>query len=58
MVINRHKTEYEKRVELYRKISINPNDKNALRELKTYGVTHVYIGPNSLGLNKELFHKL
>jgi hypothetical protein len=48
-------TDYENRVDLYRRLSINPNDKIALFELKDYNVTHVYIGPYSIGLNSTLF---
>lgn len=51
-----NRSEYEKRVDLYRKISINP-DSEALKELKNYSVTHVYIGPNSVGLKEKLFEK-
>lgn len=48
--------DYQHRVELYRKISINPNDEKTLDELKNkYNVTHIYIGPNHVGLNPKLF---
>jgi hypothetical protein len=47
--------EYQKRVDLYRQISINPDDEKALEELKEYGVTHVYIGPYHVGLKPEMF---
>jgi len=49
------KAEYQKKVELYRKVSINPNDDNAIEEMKSYGITHVYVGPYSVGLKPELF---
>jgi len=52
---NYDKSEYRKRVEIYRKISINPDDHEALADLKGYNVTHVFIGPNDVGLNSKLF---
>lgn len=47
--------DYEKRVDIYRGISINPNNFTILQELKTYNVTHVFIGPYDVGLNYGLF---
>jgi len=47
--------DYEKKVDIYNKISINPDDKRALELLKSYNVTHVYVGPYSIGLNSTLF---
>jgi hypothetical protein len=48
--------EYQKRVDLYRKISINPNDEETLSQLKNnYNVTHIYIGPVHVGLEPALF---
>lgn len=47
---------YQKRVDLYRNISIDPNDGEALDELKNkYNVTHIYIGSNHVGLEPKLF---
>jgi len=46
--------DYQKRVDIYRRISINPNDATTLEELKRYNVTHVYVGPNSVGLQPLL----
>ncbi len=49
--------EYRKRVDLYRNISINPNNQEIINILKReYGVTHVFIGPTDVGLNKNLFN--
>ena len=48
---------YEHKVDIYRRISINPDDKEALEELKKFGVTHVYIGKYWVGLNPKLFMK-
>ncbi|MCW1301152.1 MAG: glycosyltransferase family 39 protein [Candidatus Nanoarchaeia archaeon] len=48
---------YEHKVEIYRRISIDPDDEEAILELKKYGVTHIYIGREHLALNPELFLK-
>lgn len=54
---NYDKEEYRKRVELYRKISINPNNLEIINMLKQkYGITHIFIGPTDVGLNKNLFN--
>jgi len=50
------KEEYRKRVEIYRRISINPNDLETIKELKKYNITHIFIGPTDVGLNKNLFY--
>jgi hypothetical protein len=48
--------EYQRKVDLYRKISIDPNDEKTLEELKNnYNLTHVYIGPNHVGLDPDMF---
>ena len=47
--------DYRKRLEIYRKISINPDDKDSIISLKNFNVTHVFIGPISVGLDKNLF---
>lgn len=48
--------EYQRRVDLYRNISINPNNVEALNELKDkYNVTHIYIGSNHVGLEPSMF---
>jgi hypothetical protein len=52
---NYDKSDYRHRVDIYRRISINPNDSEALENLKEYGVTHVFIGPSDVGLKFELF---
>jgi hypothetical protein len=49
--------EYQKRLDVYRRISINPDNLAAIQELKDYGVTHVYVGPADVGLNENLFIK-
>jgi len=51
------KQDYQKRVDIYRSISINPDDEDALDGLKFYNVTHVYIGKYHVGLNPRLFQK-
>jgi hypothetical protein len=51
------KEEYRKKVEFYRNISINPNDFQLVRALKEkYNITHIFIGPTDIGLNKKLFN--
>jgi len=50
-----NRSEYRKRVDVYRRISINPDDPEALSDLKEYDVTHVFIGPNDVGLDFNLF---
>jgi hypothetical protein len=50
-------TEYEKRVDIYRRISINPDDKEALQELKDYGVNYVFVGDRPVGFNRTLFEE-
>jgi len=50
-----NKTEYRRRVDIYRRISIDPDDSEALAELKGYNVTHVFIGPGHVGLDPVLF---
>jgi len=47
--------DYENRVNLYREISINPNNDTLINNLKEYNVTHVFIGPYDVGLNYTLF---
>jgi hypothetical protein len=47
--------EYQRRVDMYRRIAINPDDEVALDELRGYNVTHVYIGPTDVGLMADLF---
>jgi hypothetical protein len=47
--------EYQKRVDLYRELAINPNNESTILELKHYNVTHIYIGPSHVGLNPDLF---
>jgi len=50
--------DYQHRVDLYRNISINPDNDEILNELKdNYNVTHIYIGPVHVGLNPELFKR-
>lgn len=49
------KNEYRNRVNLYREISINPNNLNLVNKLKEYNITHIFIGPTDVGLNKNLF---
>lgn len=50
------KEEYRKRVDLYREISINPNNLDLVKKLKEeYNITHIFIGPTDVGLNKNLF---
>lgn len=49
------KKKYEHRVEIYRMISINPDDENAFLQLKKHGVTHIYIGKKHVALKPELF---
>ena len=47
--------DYERRMDIYRWVSINPDNSTIIRMLKEYGVTHVFIGPNDVGLKYELF---
>ncbi|MBR9678263.1 MAG: hypothetical protein GOU97_03170 [Nanoarchaeota archaeon] len=48
---NYNRSEFEARLDLFRYLSINSNDTETLEKLTNdYGVTHIYIGPNSLGL--------
>jgi len=49
--------EYAKRVDLYRRIAIDPDDSETLQKLKEYGVSHVFIGPNDVGLKLRLFQE-
>lgn len=47
-----NKSEYERRLSLYRRICIDPTNETSIRELKgKYNVTHVYVGPKDLCLN-------
>jgi uncharacterized membrane protein len=52
-----NRTDYQNRVELYRRVSINPDDDKTFKELKSYNITHVYVGPYSVGLKAQLFSK-
>ena len=47
--------EYFKRVDLYRRIGIEPDDTEALEELKNYNVTHVFVGSKSVGFHPYPF---
>jgi hypothetical protein len=48
--------EYRKKVTIYREFSINPSNIHIIQELKRYGITHVFIGPTDVGLDKNLFN--
>lgn len=49
-----NRLEFETRLSLYRQLSINVNDTDVLERLTNYyGVTHVYLGPRSLGLRNQ-----
>jgi hypothetical protein len=48
--------EYRKRVSLYREFSINPSDEKLIKKLKEHNVTHIFIGPTDVALNKNLFY--
>ena len=48
--------EYRKRVSLYREFSINPSDEKLIKKLKEYNITHIFIGPTDVALNKSLFY--
>ena len=50
-----NQSEYEKRLDLFGQIAINPEDEDVLDELKNYGVSHIYIGPGDIILKPELF---
>lgn len=46
-------TEYQRRVEIYNQISINPCE--MYETVKAENITHIFIGPSSICLNKTLF---
>jgi hypothetical protein len=48
--------EYRMRVSIYRELSINPSDEKLIKKLKEYNVTHIFIGPTDVALNKNLFY--
>ncbi len=51
---NYNRSEFERRLDLYRDLSINIDDTKTLDTLtKEYMVSHVYIGPTTLGLRSE-----
>ncbi len=47
--------EYQKRVRIYRDVSINPNNQTAIQALKQHNITHIFIGPTDIGLDKDKF---
>jgi len=49
-----NRSDYSERVDLYRRVSINP-DFDVLEDIKKYNLTHVFIGPNDIGLKLEYF---
>ncbi len=51
---NYDKGEFFRKIDIYRRISINPDDPSALSELISSGATHLYLGPSSLGLDRSL----
>lgn len=51
---NYDKEEFFRKIDIYRRISINPDDPAARSELISSGVTHLYLGPSSLGLDRSL----
>jgi hypothetical protein len=50
-----NRSEYEKRVDIYRRISINPDDEGALNQLHLYNVTYVFIGKWKVGFDYPYF---
>jgi hypothetical protein len=48
-------SEYQSRLDLFRRITVNPDDEVAIESLKGYNVSHIYIGPGDIILNPELF---
>jgi len=50
---NYNRTEFEKRVDLYRRVSINSSC--CMDELKDYNITHVFIGERWIALNPRHF---
>jgi len=49
------RNEFEKRVEIYRRISINPDDEWALDQLHLYSVNYVFIGKWKVGFDYPYF---
>ena len=49
------KQDYQNRVDIYRGIAIDPDNEDVIDKLKSYNVTHVYIGKYHVGLKPELF---
>lgn len=50
-----NRTDYSERVDAFRKISENPSEASAVQTIKNFGVTHIYIGPEDIIFNPELF---
>ena len=50
---NYNRTEFKKRVDLYRRVSINASC--CINELKSYNVTHVFIGEKWVGFDPKYF---
>jgi hypothetical protein len=48
-------SDYQNMIEIYSKVAIDPNNEGNLMLLRKFNVTHVYIGPKSVGLNLNLF---
>jgi hypothetical protein len=51
-----NRSEFVKRVDIYRRFSINPNDKDVLNELKEYNVGYVFIGKKRVGFDPKYFY--
>ena len=50
-----NRTDYSERVDAYREIAETPSDLSAIQILKSYNVTHVFIGPDDFILNPDMF---